>query len=172
MAITSPDPELNLDAQDFFTRHMRILEQCTTSWPMPEMQAQIDALREAFSADTTKPFTLKPTFPYNSPPLGTAHTNSSPQSVRTHYRNGSIVQHGSDVGSAAYGSQPISPPASAGLLGPGRESNTNGHAIHAMAAGPQQPLPQVMPLTQDQITWNPSRIFEYVSFSSNVLNIA
>lgn len=34
---------------------------------MPEMQAQIDSLRLAFSADVNRPFELKPTFPYGSP---------------------------------------------------------------------------------------------------------
>jgi hypothetical protein len=33
---------------------------------MPDMQQQIDALREVFSADMRKPFVLKPTFPYGS----------------------------------------------------------------------------------------------------------
>jgi hypothetical protein len=46
---------------------MRILEKCSSSWPMPDMQQQIDALREVFSADMRKPFVLKPTFPYGSP---------------------------------------------------------------------------------------------------------
>jgi hypothetical protein len=34
---------------------------------MPDMQRQIDALREVFSADMRKPFVLKPTFPYGNP---------------------------------------------------------------------------------------------------------
>lgn len=34
---------------------------------MADMQRQIDAMREAFSADVRKPFVLKPTFPYGSP---------------------------------------------------------------------------------------------------------
>ncbi|QQK45521.1 Zn(2)-C6 fungal-type DNA-binding domain [Penicillium digitatum] len=67
IAITSPDPEFNSDAREFFTRHMRILETCSTAWPMPEIQAQIDSLRLAFSADMHRPFELKPSFPYGSP---------------------------------------------------------------------------------------------------------
>jgi hypothetical protein len=37
-------------------RHMKILEKCSSSWPMPDM----------FSADTRKPFVFKPTFSYGS----------------------------------------------------------------------------------------------------------
>lgn len=46
---------------------MRILERCIAEWPMPEVEAQIDGLRSAFSADLSKPFDLKPSFPYGSP---------------------------------------------------------------------------------------------------------
>lgn len=34
---------------------------------MPEVEAQINGLRAAFSADMTKPFDLKPTFPFGTP---------------------------------------------------------------------------------------------------------
>ncbi|KAK5124164.1 hypothetical protein LTR85_001867 [Meristemomyces frigidus] len=67
-AITSPDPEFNLQARMFFTRHMRVLEQCISS-ASTEMQAQINALREAFSQDTSKAFELKPTLGLRSPAL-------------------------------------------------------------------------------------------------------
>ncbi|KAL2129139.1 hypothetical protein VTI74DRAFT_8174 [Chaetomium olivicolor] len=67
VAITSPDPDLNSEARDYFTRHMRILEKVMSAWPSPDMQKQIDSVREAFSADIRKPFVLKPTFPYGSP---------------------------------------------------------------------------------------------------------
>ncbi|RMZ90664.1 hypothetical protein DV736_g2111, partial [Chaetothyriales sp. CBS 134916] len=70
IAITHPDPEFNTDAKDYFARHMRILERCKSSWVMPETGAQIDALREAFSANLSKPFELKATFPLGSPMSG------------------------------------------------------------------------------------------------------
>ncbi|EED16009.1 C6 finger domain protein, putative [Talaromyces stipitatus ATCC 10500] len=82
VAITSPDPEFHTDARDYFTRHMRILEKCSTTWPLPEIQAQIDALRQAFSADTTKPFELRATFPYGSP---SEQYNSSPPAFESQY---------------------------------------------------------------------------------------
>ena len=58
--MTSPDPELNGEARNYFTRHMRILEDTMSTWPLPDMLKQIDAVREAFSVDTRKPFVLKP----------------------------------------------------------------------------------------------------------------
>lgn len=45
---------------------MRVLEQCTSS-TQPEIQQQINALREAFSRDTSKPFELKHTLGMHSP---------------------------------------------------------------------------------------------------------
>jgi len=67
-AVTAPDPDFNSRARNFFTRHMRILEQCIPSASV-EMQAQIDALREAFSQDTSRPFELKPSLGLRSPSL-------------------------------------------------------------------------------------------------------
>ena len=46
---------------------MRILETCIATWPVPEMQPRIDAFKEAFSADSSRPFELKRSFPYGSP---------------------------------------------------------------------------------------------------------
>lgn len=48
---------------------MRILEKISPAWPMPEAKAQVDSLRQAFSADTSRPFELKPNFPYGSPAM-------------------------------------------------------------------------------------------------------
>ncbi|KAL2271243.1 hypothetical protein VTJ83DRAFT_614 [Remersonia thermophila] len=80
VALTSPDPDLNTHARDYFTRHMRILEKCMSAWPMPDMQKQIDSVREAFSADIRKPFELKPSFPYGSP-----HSASLPSPPGGHH---------------------------------------------------------------------------------------
>lgn len=46
---------------------MRILERCIAEWPMSEVEAQIHGLRAAFSADLSRPFDLKPSFPYGTP---------------------------------------------------------------------------------------------------------
>ncbi|XHG02789.1 hypothetical protein AWENTII_006119 [Aspergillus wentii] len=83
IAITSPDPHFHTDAREYFTRHMRILEQCSSAWPMPEIQAQIDSLRLAFSADTNRSFELKSTFPYGSP---SEPYHPSPPPLDSHYQ--------------------------------------------------------------------------------------
>ncbi|KAK6368182.1 hypothetical protein LTS17_009923 [Exophiala oligosperma] len=67
IALSSPDPEFNMEAKDYFVRHMRILERCVAAWPMPETEAQINSLRAAFSADVNRPFELKESFPLGSP---------------------------------------------------------------------------------------------------------
>lgn len=77
IALSSPDPEYNSEAKDYFVRHMRILERCVAAWPMTETEDQINALRAAFSADLNKPFELKESFPLGSP---SDHSRPSPGS--------------------------------------------------------------------------------------------
>ena len=158
MAITSPDPEFNRDSKDYFTRHMRILETCTSAWPQPEMQTQIDALRDAFSADTSKPFQLKSSFPLGSPsPTGMA---PSPP-LDTNYRQTVIPrQHSfSHVQQAAsYPAQPMTPPVSAGLPDgdsplPAGTSSMMSNGIHSL------PMTS-MPMSSAADQWNPTPIFQ------------
>ena len=66
VTITSPYPATNARARSYFIRHMRVLESCSTS-TTPEMKVQIEALREAFSADTSRSFELKPDLGIRSP---------------------------------------------------------------------------------------------------------
>ena len=137
---------------------MRILEHCTSSWPMPEMQAQIDALREAFSADVNKPFELRSTFPYGSP--GAPLQPSPPVDVDYHSqslsRNPSI-EHRSRV---CYVDQPITPPVSAGH-GESKDDSPAAQPFSMIATGQRQhhPMPHAMTIV-DPIAWNPTRIFE------------
>src|ERR1700712_2390782 len=148
---------------------MRILEKCTSSWPMPDMQQQIDALREAFSADTRKPFVLKPSFPYGSP---VAAANSTPPRANGPYRQGS--SHSSAVDQqnmehqnahqpnhqVSYTNHPISPPISAG----GVDTKSDSPAVQSLVMmasgqrGPQPPMSNGVPMTDP--SWNPSIIFE------------
>jgi hypothetical protein len=46
---------------------MRVLETMAPSFPMPEMQQQVNIVLQALSADILKPFELKPSFPFRSP---------------------------------------------------------------------------------------------------------
>jgi hypothetical protein len=58
---------------------MRVLEHCLPS-ANAEMQAQINALRQAFSADVNQPFELKPTLGLRSPTMENHPTPSSTNS--------------------------------------------------------------------------------------------
>ena len=144
---------------------MRILEKCSAAWPMPDMQHQIDALREAFSADIRKPFVLKHSFPYGSPG---ATNNTSPR-VNTQYRQGSSQSSSMDQQNmpqqqVSYTSHPISPPISAG----GVDTKSDSPAVQSlvmMATGQrapqqQQPIAGGVSMADPTAGWNPSKIFE------------
>lgn len=124
---------------------------------MPEMQAQIDALREAFSADVTKPFELRQTFPYGSP--GAPLQPSPPIDVDYHgqplSRHSSIEQQ-AHVG---YVNQPITPPVSG--HGEPKDDSPTAQSLPLMNPGQKQhrQISTSMPLV-DPIGWNPTRIFE------------
>lgn len=169
---------MNTDARDCFTRHMRVLEKCMHAWPMPDMQKQIDSIREAFSADPRKPFVLKPSFPYGSPQ---SSTRLSPSRAGNYTHRppirGSIVHHQTiDTQGAIQHSQvsypghhPITPPISAGPMDMKSDSTTT-QSLAMMAsatssAGPASATqaPTLQPsisMTDGTAGWNPSRIFE------------
>ncbi|KAL8712907.1 MAG: hypothetical protein Q9225_006854 [Loekoesia sp. 1 TL-2023] len=152
VAITSPDPHFNKDAKEYFTRHMQLLESCTSAWPMPEMQASIDALREAFSADTSQPFRLRPSFPYGSPRA----TLRPSESVETNYHPTLNRQSSHEQApQIQYGTQPLTPPISAGL----DNSQAGSMNLGLMPNGNQQGL-HMDNVPLDQSEWNPSRIFD------------
>lgn len=163
----SPDPDLSSDARDYFTRHMRILERTMHSWPIPEMLKQIDAVRVAFSADTRKPFLLKPSFPYGSPsstssspphsnayrPLSTLRADSVDQNIV-----GAQSRQHSQVN---YTSHPITPPVSAGS-GEKHDSPPGVPSLMMMTSAGHSPassLPHGIPISEGP-AWNPTRIFE------------
>lgn len=142
---------------------MRILEQCISFWPMPHVRAQIDALREAFSADTSKPFVLKRSFPYGSPSLqvqkpslynATSYATTQPSSQPSSISGGPQQQQPLD-----YLSHPITPPLS--TVGMKSKANSPMGLVETSRESPQQHIPTTLPM-MDTMTWNPSRIFEYV----------
>ena len=119
---------------------------------MPEMQTQIDALREAFSADTSRPFELRPTFPYGSP--GTLGTNP-PLDVK--YQ--SLSRQTSHE--MPYHAQPMTPPVSAGLEGHRDRQMGNSPQSTIMVNGQHQAMPMTgSSIPNDQMNWNPKGIFE------------
>lgn len=132
---------------------MRLLESCTSAWPMPETQASIDALREAFSADTNQPFRLRKNFPYGSPkaPL----RQSEPAESKYHPNLDPHSSHEQAV--PFHYPQPLTPPMTAGL----DASNSGSMNLGMLSNGHQQGL-QLDDGGFDHIEWNPTRIFEYV----------
>jgi len=140
VAITCPDPDIHSEAREFFVRHMRILETCAPSFPMPEMQQQVNNLRQAFSADVSKAFELKPSFPFGSPQVA---PQSSPLSNHGSYR----PRHPSHP-------SPLEQPA---------------QSLVMMASG-QRTLPSGSGIQMpENVQWNPQRIFDQwnVAFGNN-----
>jgi hypothetical protein len=125
---------------------------------MPEVHAQINGLREAFSADTSRPFELKASFPFGSPssqhipsPLtdGAYHSRSANQGIVLESAtqiNYNIVQ------------QPITPPVSTTDEIPKADSPVV-QSLAMMAPHEHAAQPSVQ---QEgfQGQWNPTKIFE------------
>jgi len=141
---------------------MRILEECAPSWPMPDVQDQINALREAFSADTSKPFQLKASFPLGSP--ATQPGNPSPVSAS----NGAYHQSrrsGVDMYSEAPGqvqtfAHPLTPPKSISDAEPRADSPVV-QSLAMMAPGQRHAqAPTSVPNQESAAQWNPSPIFK------------
>ncbi|KAI0021167.1 hypothetical protein F4780DRAFT_770386 [Xylariomycetidae sp. FL0641] len=164
VALTSPDPELNTDARDYFTRHMRILEKTMHSWPLPEMHKQIDAVREAFSADVRKPFVLKPSFPYGSPHSSHASppraNTFKPPMLRTTSLDPNLDPQAGQHSTVSYANHPITP-ISAGS-GDNKSDSPSVQSLSMMAPGQgshASSMPHGMSMP-DHSSWNPSRIFD------------
>lgn len=158
IAITSPDPEFNSDAREFFTRHMRILERCSAAWPMPEIQAQIDSLRLAFSADTNRPFELKPSFPYGSP--SEPYQPSPPMDAQYHPHLGHLSNNvQSRVG---FNAHPITPPISVGTEDSKSDTSSQLQSLGMIPHPPPTTHPLDAPLV-DENSWDPTRIIKYVA---------
>lgn len=132
---------------------MRILERCSTAWPMPEIQAQIDSLRLAFSADMHHPFELKPSFPYGSP---SGSYQSSPP-VDAHYHP-HLNQVQSRVGFHAL---PVTPPISTGAEDSKSDASSQLQSLGMVAHQPPTTHPMDAPLV-DENNWDPTRIITYV----------
>lgn len=137
------------------------------AWHMPELQKQVDAVREAFSADTRKPFALKPSFPYGSPHPS---NQSSPPRLQTGYRPGASpldqqqqrqleVQNYQQMNFAGH---PISPPISAGPDAKSESPGVQAGGLVMMSQGSQASGMQQNMTISDAPAWNPARLFEYV----------
>lgn len=129
---------------------------------MPEMQAQIDALREAFSADVTKPFELKLSFPLGSPG---AFNNAAPVDETEFCRP--VLSHSVAIetrGQTHYRAAPISPPPTASDYG-SFDSKADTPIDRSSVAMTSDPGQQHHPtsdqlLLENSVQWDPTRIFE------------
>ncbi|KAI1259498.1 fungal-specific transcription factor domain-containing protein [Xylariaceae sp. FL1019] len=165
VALTSPDPAINTDSRDYFTRHMRILEKTMSSWPLPEMLKQIEAVREAFSADTRKPFVLKASFPYGSPHPSSHSSpprapNFKPPMLRTNSLDPNMDAPAGSHSHVSY--HPVTPVSvGSGDSKSDSPSLQSAQSLSMLAAGQssQPPLAHGLPMV-DQSSWNPSRIFD------------
>ncbi|KAI5798982.1 hypothetical protein EDC01DRAFT_25404 [Geopyxis carbonaria] len=151
IAATCPDPEFNADAKDYFSRTMRLLENCIDNSASQEVKGQIETLREAFSVDVNQPFVLNPSFPFYpgnvQPPVDLA--------ARA-YTQAESVQ--ATMTAAPYTGHPLSPPHSTGDVESKGESPAAVQSLVMLAAGQgAQPAPNHM---VEQVHWNPSRLFD------------
>lgn len=156
--MTSPDPDLNTDARDFFERQMRLVEKVMSAWPMPEVQKQVNAVREAFSADIRKPFELKPSFPYGSP---TSSAATPPRSLASITR---AVPSQSDPANMQAPPLAFTSHQSASPISAGPTDAKGAQAMMMFTSGPGNQsagIAQQVPMSEPP-AWNPSRIFEYV----------
>lgn len=139
---------------------MRVLERCATDWQMPEVEAQINGLRAAFSADLRKPFELRPSFPYGTP----SDQSKSPEERRASEPQYSTqrAQNNTYVPDAHHGSYYATPPASARPGSTPHEqpfyrqaiADQQNHQYHAM---PPTSNPQPVAPTEP---WNPTPIID------------
>lgn len=146
VAIVSPDPDLNSDAREYFERHMRVMEEVMQAWPMPDLQKQINAFREAFSADLSKPFVLKPGFPHvrQSQSLSNQPEQQPVAEIKTELLD--TGHHHSDHNAGQAAEPPL-------LDMTPRDLETN-LAAHSEPHGIPLSLPETQP------NWNPAPIFQ------------
>lgn len=160
-ATTSPDLEFNAEARDYMTRHMRLLEYCAPAWPAQDLQAQILSLRQAFSVDLNEPFELKANLPTG---LGFESFSPSPgpetydRGINSHTHN--HLQH--------FHTHPMTPPISAGNIDDIRDNSLAATSLTMLADGGSTPIPGG-DMGDHSGSWNPTRLFEYVSRSFTLI---
>lgn len=138
---------------------MRLLECCSPAWPAKELQAQILSLRQAFSADISKPFELKASFPYGSPGPQLCRT---PPPAEIGYERPQITSHPSQD-HTQFHATPISPPISTGH-DDSKDGSMAATSLTMLAAGRSPSMPGNQ-MGNDGGSWNPTRLFEYASKS-------
>lgn len=134
---------------------MRILEKSSSAFPVPEIQAQIDALRLAFSADVNRPFELRQSFPYGSP----SESQKSSPPLDPQYQPMFNQTPNAVPKRVGYSMHPITPPVSAGA----EDSKPDPLQLQSLGMVPAHPIPchsMDMPLV-DEHSWDPTSIIQY-----------
>jgi len=130
---------------------MRILEQCSSAWPVIEIQAQIDSLRQAFSADMSKPFELRVDYRRVAPNNDEPSPRSDPG-----YTTESDYTQSTHVG------MPITPPAVVMNHIPRRTDSVGTHASIMTDSGRDRHNSVIdsMQMRQQPSFWNPISIMK------------
>lgn len=131
---------------------------------MPEMQMQVNQLREAFSADINRPFELKRGFPFESPTPSAGRLQPSPP-LDMNMQHTMLSRHES------YGSQthmpyhtaPMTPPiSSTGLSFDDSKDGLMSGSMQMMGSSGQQSMPMQTTSMSIGQEWNPTPIIAYV----------
>ena len=120
---------------------------------MPEMQTSIDALRDAFSADTSQPFQLRANFPYGSPVASLRGSEPVDSKYHPPLSRETSREHAAPV---HYSTHPLTPPISAGLEDV-KEQPMGASTMEIMTNGE---LSMGGDVGDDRSGWDPTRIFE------------
>lgn len=132
---------------------------------MPEMQAQINQLREAFSADVNRPFELKRGFPFESPSPSAHGLQPSPP-LDMNIQHPMLTRHESlgHQNHVPYHAAPMTPPiSSAGLSFEDSKDGLMSGSMQMMASSQQQAMPMHTSTMSIGQEWNPTPIIAYVS---------
>jgi hypothetical protein len=141
---------------------MRILERCIDISASSETKGQIEALREAFSLDLSRPFVLNPNIPFYQPLMQMEQQQQPAVRPQPVNRNQSYSQ--GEAGNP-YQQPPLSPPqSSSGEDGKG-DSPAAVHSLVMMSTG-QRP----MSMYDTNMEWNPQKLLEYVCPLSRLIS--
>ncbi len=122
---------------------------------MPEMQAQVNSLRQAFSADISKPFEMKPTFPFGSPQVAPQSSPLSNHGYRSRQPSHTPLEQ---PGQVNYHTYPITPPISASDHDSKADSPV-AQSLVTMGSGQRTQSTAGLQMSEN-VQWNPQRIFE------------
>jgi hypothetical protein len=126
---------------------------------MPGLKEQIDALREAFSADYSKPFVLKAGFPMPSPP---SQSQDLPVATSAQYQPSTQLHEvplDPSSGQVSYNiTHPLTPPVS--IVGDDLKTDSPNRQPLSLMTHHSSTTPATLESAPIQQQWNATRIFE------------